>query len=231
MQNNIEQQPYSILFIEDEDETRENYVKYLKRYFIDVYEARDGESALKIYIDKKPNILIIDINLPKISGIELLEIIRKKDHTTKALMLTAHSSTNFLLKATELKLTKYLIKPISRNELKDALDLVIKELNSFNTVSKNTFIFKEEYLWDYTEQKLSKNHVEIVLTLQERQVLELLLNHININISYDNIILHLWDDFETDKLNSVKTIIKTLRKKLPDDTIHNIYGFGYKIKY
>jgi len=231
MQSNIEKQPYSILFIEDEDETRENYVKYLKRYFIDVYEARDGESALKIYRDKKPDILIIDINLPKISGIELLEMIREKDHTTKALMLTAHSSTEFLLKSAELKLTKYLIKPISRAELRDALDLVIKELNCFNTISKNTFIFKEQYSWDYDEQKLLKNHIEIVLTLQERQVLELLLNHININISYDNIILHLWNNFETDKLNSVKTVIKTLRKKLPKDTIHNIYGLGYKIEY
>ncbi len=225
------QQPYSILFIEDEYDIRQNYVKYLKRYFLNVYEARDGEQALKIYKDKKPDILIIDINLPKLSGIELLQIIRKKDHTTKALMLTAHSTTDFLLKASELKLTKYLIKPISRDELKEALNFTIEELNKFNTTTKQILTLKENYSWNYKQKKLLNNCIEVNLTIQEIKILDMFFNNLNINLSYENIILYIWNDFENDKIDSVKTAIKKLRKKLPKNIISNIYGFGYKIEY
>ncbi len=225
----IKQEPYTILFIEDEDDTRENYVRYLKRYFIDVYEAIDGEEALKIYRDKKPNILIIDINLPKISGIELLQIIREKDHTTKALMLTAHSTTDFLLKASELKLTKYLLKPITRDELKDALNSTINELNRFNVIAKEIFVLKENYIWNYAQKRLLKDNIEIQLTIQESKILDLLFNNINKDISFQDMIIYIWSNFEKDKLNSLKIAIKRVRKKLPQDTIINVYGFGYKI--
>ncbi len=219
-----------ILFIEDEEATRKNYVNYLRRYFETVYEAEDGEEAYNLYIKHKPQILIIDINIPKMNGLDLLRKIRETDHSVKSIIFTAHSTTDFLLQASELKLTKYLLKPVTRAELNEALELVIKELNSFDIVSKNIFILQESFIWDYNEHKLLKNHIEVNLTLQESQILDLLFNNISTNLSYDDIILHLWDSFETDKINSVKTLIKNLRKKLPEDTIENIYGFGYKIK-
>ena len=220
----------SILFIEDEEATRKNYVTYLRRYFETVYEAEDGEEAYNLYLKHKPQILIVDINIPKMNGLELLRKIRETDHSVKSIIFTAHSTTDFLLQASELKLTKYLLKPVTRAELNEALDSVIKELNSFNIVSKNIFILQESYIWDYNEQKLLKNDIEVNLTIQESKILDLLFNNINTNLSYDDIIVHLWDNFEQDKINSVKTIIKNLRKKLPEDTIEDIYGFGYKIK-
>ncbi len=232
MQDNIDKkQPYSILFIEDEDDTRQNYVKHLKRYFKNVYEARDGEQALEIYKNKKPDILIIDINLPKISGIELLQIIRKKDHATKALMLTAHATTEFLLKASELKLTKYLIKPITRDELKDALTFTIEELNKFSTINKEIIVLKENHSWDCMQKKLLNDNIEVNLTIQEIKILDILFNNLNTNLSYEDITFYVWNNFENDKIDSLKTAIKKLRKKLPNNTISNIYGFGYKIEY
>ena len=107
---NIDVKEYDILFIEDEEAIRANYVKYLQRHFRNVYEAQDGEEAYEIYKKKKPHILVVDINIPKLNGIELLKKIREDDHTTKALMLTSHTDTNYLLDAASLQLTKYLIK-------------------------------------------------------------------------------------------------------------------------
>ncbi|MGB5793051.1 response regulator transcription factor [Poseidonibacter sp.] len=121
--------PYKILFVEDEEATRKNYVTYLKMLFSEVYEAKDGEIAYQLYKEKKPDILILDVNIPKLNGLELLEKIRENDYTTKAIMCTAHSDQNFLLQAVSLQLTKYLVKPVSRQELKEALDLAISELN------------------------------------------------------------------------------------------------------
>ena len=222
--------PYSLLFIEDEDATRKNYVNYLCKYFQNVYEARDGIEAYSLYLKYKPQILIVDINIPKMNGLELLEKIREKDHSTKSIILTAHTTTDFLLQATALKLTKYLVKPVTRAEIKEALDLAILELNRFDIISKKNYHLKENFVWDYTQQKLFKNHIEVNLTLQESQILNLLFNNINIKLSYDTIIIEIWANFEVEKVTLVKTIIKNLRRKLPEKTIENIYGFGYTIR-
>ncbi len=126
--------PYKILFVEDDQVIRENYVAYLKMMFSEVYEAKDGEEAYALYKIKKPDLMIVDINLPKLTGLELLKKIRENDHTTKAIMLTAHTDKSFLLEAIQLKLTQYLVKPVSSKDLNEALELTIKELLQYNVM-------------------------------------------------------------------------------------------------
>ncbi len=223
--------PFDILFVEDEDALRENYVRYLKRHFRNVYEAEDGEKAYKIYKEKKPHILIIDINIPKINGLELLRKIREYDHTTKAIMLTAQSGNNDLLEAVSLKLTKYLIKPVTRDELKGALNLAVDELSNFDVLSKKILFLKDQFSWDYNSRELFQNNEPIILTNKERKILSLILSNISKTFTYDEIIYYVWaDDNDEDKSDALKTIIKNLRKKLPYDTIVNVYGSGYKIE-
>lgn len=225
----IEKNAYDILFVEDEKAIRDNYVRYLKRYFLNVYEAQNGEEAYKIYKEKKPHILIVDINIPILNGIELLKRIRQNDHTTKAVILSAHSETNHLLEAAELKLTKYLIKPISREELKNALSLVLKELLRFDVQPKKIFKIREDFYWDFESKELFSSNSAVMLTNKERKILSLLFSNINKTFTYDDIIIKVWYTYEEDKLDALKTIIKNLRKKLPKDTIKNVYGVGYKL--
>jgi len=175
-------------------------------------------------------ILIIDISLPKMSGIDLLEIIRQRDHTTKAMMLTAHSTADFLLRVTDLKLSRYLIKPITRDELRDALSTTIAELEQFSTVSKEILVLRDGYSWDLKDKRLLSGNVTIGLSVHETKILDLLCNNLNTDISYEKIIIYVWDDFERDKTNSLKMAINRLRKKLPSDTIQNIYGFAYRVE-
>ncbi len=228
MLENIKQH-YSILFVEDEDETRKNYVNYLKRYYIDVYEAKDGVEAYNIYLNKKPQILILDINMPKMNGLELLEKISEKDYNTKCLMLTAHTDKKFLLKATKLKLTDYLLKPLKRATLKDALNKVANEIENYEVVSKKNLNLGDNFSWNTKESTLLLNGSLVKLTALEIKLLQLFFKNININLSYDDIIIYIWDTFENNKMNSLKTLIKKLRKKLPKDLIQNIYGIGYKV--
>jgi DNA-binding response OmpR family regulator len=229
MMNEETKNLYDVLFIEDEKAIKENYVRYLKRYFSNVYEAENGEEAYKIYKEKKPHILIIDINIPKLNGIELLKKIREEDHTTKAIMLTAHSDTSYLLEASSLKLTKYLVKPISREELKNALKLVLSELSKFSTSSKKKLELGDGYYWDYTLEELFLADKPIVLTNKEKKTVTLLFSNLNKTFTYDEIIIEIWYDDEENKLDALKTIIKNLRKKLPKEIITNIYGLGYKV--
>lgn len=220
---------HSILFVEDEELIRKNYVSYLKRYYQTVYEASDGEEAYEIYKIKKPDILIVDINLPKMSGLELLSKIRESDFNTKAIVLTAHSDMNYLLKAAELKLTKYLIKPVDRTQLKEALNLVNLEIDKFEIKSKKTIIFSNDYNWNYDYKELFFNNKTIELTPQEKKILELFFENINKTLSYDSIALKVWNECEFDKIDALKTTIKNLRRKLPKGLIANIYGIGYKL--
>jgi len=225
----MEQSNYTLLFVEDEIEIRQNFVLYLKHFFKAVYEAGNGKEAYEIYKDKKPDIMIIDINLPLMSGLELLSKIRQDDHTTRALMLTAHSDSEYLMKATELKLTKYLLKPISRKELKNALELSIDEIKRFSTTSKDITYFKECYCWNHESQELFQHEKPIAITPIERKILTLFFNNINRPLDYDTIIIEVWDDYEEDKQNALKNAIRKLRAKLPDETITNVYGEGFKL--
>lgn len=220
--------PYDVLFVEDEVAMRANYVQYLQRFFRNVYEAGDGEEAYKIYQEKKPQILFVDINLPKLNGIDLMRKIREHDHSSKAIMLTAYSDAHYLLEATELKLSKYLIKPISRKELNESLDLVLRELEEFTTLAKVYMPLKENFYWDKEEKELLSGTNIVSLTQKEREFITLLFSKPNKIFSYEVIIMDLWGDNEESRMDALKTILKNLRKKLPEDTIKNIFGIGYK---
>lgn len=223
--------PYKILFVEDEEATRNNYVTYLKMFFDDVFEAQDGEEAYKIYQEKKPDIMIIDINLPKLNGLELFRKIREKDYKTKAIMLTAHTDTSFLLEAIPLNLTKYLVKPVSRKDLKEALELSIKELENYNIVTIKKIDLPQNFSWDIELKELKHHNDSVELTSKERTLLSLLFSHKNRVFTYNEIFEHVWEYDETMSLNSLKNMIKRLRKKLPEDTIINVFNEGYKISF
>ena len=223
--------PYKLLLVEDEKAIRENYVTYLKMLFSEVFEAEDGEKAYEIYKSKKPDILIIDINIPKLNGLELLEKIRENDHTTKAIILTAYTDKSFLLKAASLKLTKYLVKPVNRKELNETLELTVNELLKYNITTLKRIELVDNYSWDLEIKELMKHNTIVNLTNKEKVLLELLLSHKNRVFTYDEIYNYVWDFDEDITLNGLKNIIKRIRKKLPENIIQNIFNEGYKINY
>lgn len=221
--------PYTILFVEDEKAIRDNYITYLKKYFANIYEADNGESALKVYKEKRPELLIIDINIPKLSGLELLKKIRETDCATRAIMLTAHSDVNTLLQATELNLTKYLVKPITRVQLKEALHMALEEMQNFTITSNTTLSLRGGYLWNFQTNELSLDGTVINFTKTESKFISYIMqNHKQICLN-DDIIYEIWDDYDEKKMNSLKSLVHKVRQKLPEDFLENIFGLGYKV--
>jgi len=219
----------SILVIEDEYDIRKKIVEYLKLDYKNVYEASDAEDGYRVYKEKKPDILMIDINLGKMNGLELLKEIRKDDHSTKAIVITAYSEVDYLLKATELKLTKYLVKPVSRKQMREALDSVNKEMEIYDVKKINSIKLNDDYVWNSDKEELYCKNTIVQLNSKESILLNLLLSKVNQPFSYDYISNEIWDYPPTNKINSIKLIVKKLRKKLPKNIIQNIYGHGYKI--
>lgn len=220
----------TLLYAEDEIETRENYGRYLKRYFKEVFVVSNGKDALKVYEEQKPDIMLLDINMPFINGLELTKKVRKNDKKTRIIILTAHLEQDKLLFAAELNLTKYLPKPISRLKLKDALNEAVNQYKDLNS-SDSIINLKENYTFNRDSKKLMCEDQEIKLTKYESLFLELLTSNKNRTFTSDEIYIHLWDDFDTceSSATKLKDLIKRLRKKLPKDTIENIYGAGYKL--
>jgi len=118
----------TILYVEDEPQIRTNIIEYLESYFGTVYAASDGAEALEMYHAHTPDVALLDINLPHIDGLSVAKEIRSLNSKIKIVMLTAHTEKEKLLKATELKLTKYLIKPISPKAFRETMQQLAQEL-------------------------------------------------------------------------------------------------------
>lgn len=219
---------YTLLYVEDEIEVRKDMEEYLSSYFKKVYVAPDGKKALELYHKQRPDVLLLDIGIPKLNGLDLAKAIRACDDRVKIIMLTAHSDTHRLLKATELKLTKYLIKPFSPKIFKETLLLLLGELQKEDS---NFLNFRDGYIWDRSKEQLIVNHQTIKLCEKERKLLRLLISKKTETTSYEDIMVEVWENsFEQDiSLDSVKNLVSRLRKKLPKDFINSVYKEGYNL--
>ncbi len=220
---------HSILYVEDEPEIQVNIAEYLENYFGSIYLAADGNEALNQYNRHNPDVLLLDINLPDLDGLSVAHEIRKKDSSVKIIMLTAFAEKEQLLKATELKLTKYLIKPVAPKAFKEALNTLATELvdNPARFVKLN-----DQFTWDIDREQLNREGNSVSLTEKEQRLLKLFISFKGKLICYDKIAINVWDN-SIDReisIDSIKNQVSQLRKKIPDICISSIYGEGYKLK-
>ncbi len=218
----------SILIAEDEKKLLTSMVEYLQLFFKDVYAAEDGVSAYEIYQQKRPDIIVADIHMPRLDGLSMIEKIRKKDKTTKIIITTAHSDKEKLLQAIELHLVKYMVKPVQSDRLKELLFSLVKELHS----KKDHIPLKEGYYWDAQTKKLFQNGQEIDLKPKEQKVLSLLFSKMDQTVSSIDIYNHLYEDQPERDFSShaVTSLMKRIRQKLPKEMIKSSYGIGYILK-
>lgn len=216
------------ILIVDDDEITLNIILNVLSTDFEVASAKDGLLGFNTYKSFKPDIIISDINMPVLNGIEMTKKIRETDKNSKIILLTAYSDVEYLLSATELMLTKYLIKPINVDALLESVDIAIKDLNSFDFVFKNVLNLKDNSYWDYLNESFYHDDKEVILTPKERKLLKYLFKNPSVIKTYDEIIYFIWEDNGDEKQN-LKTLVTGLRKKIPEDIILNIYGVGYKI--
>jgi len=219
-----------ILVVEDEENARKYCVELLQEDYSNVYEAASVVDAKKSYYDKNPGIILLDLTLPDGSGIDFLRYIRKEDQQTKVIVLTAHSDLPTVLSATDLKLTKYLIKPLKMRQLQEALSEAVRELQKFK-IERNDIVFlKDGYTWDKKNKQLYKDTDIVILTNKEHALLEILCKSPNIPISKEQIIYTLWSGSDTQyAVSNLKTLIKNIRKKISAELIVSVYGTGYMV--
>ena len=215
----------NVLYAESEDFLREKTVEALQFMSMNVTAVSNGEKAYKEYLKNKPDIIIADIEMPLLNGLDLIEKIRKKDKETQIIIATAYTNTEYFLKAVELNLVKYLLKPISLNDIKKVLSICIENLEYRSEKSDKNFNEKDYY--NLKERRLYVNEKSIKLDYHEREFLELLLRNHQRVVTYAEIEKQVWKNNMSSA--AIRSLVRNLRKKLPADVIENISKIGYKV--
>ena len=213
----------TLLYVEDDEIIRQNAVEYLSDYFKEVYQAKDGQEGIEYFEVYKPDIIISDIEMPRLNGLDMAQKIRKKDKSIPIMISTAYTDTPYMLKAVELQLIKYIVKPISSKKLQEALNLLLEHLNINNIVT----IDKQKYYDSLNKCFMIEENI-IKLTKKELQLLDLLAKNHHRVVNYEEIETQLWyDDYMS--MDALRALIRTLKKKLQGDYIENVSGFGYRL--
>lgn len=218
---------FKLLYVEDEARIRKYAMSYFNRLFEQTYEASNAIEALKIYEDEKPQIIVTDIQMESLSGIEFIKKIRRIDKNCQIIILSAFLDTKYLLDAIELNLVKYLTKPIKYDELYNALIECVDNLKEDNS---SVTYFSNNSFFNIDEKKLVFENEVVKLTQKELELIELLTKNKNKITQYQEIEYHIWYDSVMSE-NALRLLVKKLRKKLPSDTLENIPKIGYKINF
>lgn len=219
-----------ILYIEDEQELSDIVCAGLRKCSYSVDTVYNGEEALEFYKAYDYDVIVLDLNLPVIDGLEVLRQIRQKDDKAKILILSARNAVEDRVKGLNMGANDYLTKPFDFLEL----EARIRTLCQISYVQIANVLTCNGLTIDMAAKSASYESVKLPLTKKEYAILEYLVLHKNQTIDVKEIIEHAWDseaDFFPDTL---KYHIHAIKKKLVEigckkDFIRNVRGVGYSV--
>jgi two-component system response regulator NreC len=169
-----------ILLADDHPMVRNGLIKLLEPYkeFIVVGEAGDGEEAVKLTKKLEPDIVIIDLSMPKLSGIEATKLIRKNNPTTKVLVLTMHDNEEYVYQIFKCGAGGYMLKNTGKDDLAAAIHAVAKGEHFFSPrvseIMVNAYLRKAQ-----AREEFSGSNKDIPLTSREKEILSYIADGLN----------------------------------------------------
>jgi len=215
-----------LLIIEDETALRKALAKGFQKMGYTVDTADDGEQALDLYFDNQYNLIVLDLNLPKIDGLDVLTEIRKENKVIPVLILSARSEVSDKITGLDMGANDYLAKPFHFDELEARVRALLRR--DFKTA--DTIIESESIRLDTALKKVFFNGDEVQLTKKEYGIFEYLMINKGKVISVNELTESVWESDADMYSNAVKVHINAMRKKLPDDIIKNAKGQGYYVE-
>ena len=222
-----------VLLIEDEQRIAELIKRGLQEQGFNVMVAYDGETGEKLAFSNHYDIIITDIVLPVISGIDLCKEVRLQKPDIPIIMLTALGTTNDKVEGFDAGADDYLVKPFDLRELHVRIRALLKRSNS--NVNAKGFILKYADLELNLHTKIVKRHnTEISLTPKEFKLLEYMLQNTERVLSRTEIAENVWETTFDTGTNFIDVYINYLRKKIDRDfnvkLIHTKPGLGFIFK-
>ena len=214
----------TVLFVEDEKELRNALESAIGDEFAKFVVARDGEDGLKKFKKFKPDLVVTDIMMPIRDGLEMAKGIKQISRETPIIVLSAFSEKERLLKAIDVGIDKYLIKPIDPDELMLAINLIADDLLSLDKVVE----LGGGYQFDKNRKVLVKGGETISLTKKELLFISILVRNLGVFVLHEEIKKYVWTNKNVTDA-AIRTFIKRVREKTGKEFIKNVPGLGYKI--
>lgn len=214
-----------LLIVEDEAGIRLALKKGFQKMGYAVDTAEDGEQALDLYYSAGYDVVLLDLNLPKMDGLEVLKEIRRENSGQRVIILSARAEVEDKIKGLDLGANDYVGKPFHFLEVEARVRALVRR--SFTDKPAIIQLGDIEVHTDKRKVYLLGN--EISLTAKEFSILEYLALHEGKPISAEELIEHIWNEDVNELTNAVKVHINNLRKKLPEETIKTAKGAGYYV--
>ena len=220
--------PLCALYVEDNEEVRRQTAKILKLFFHQVIDCGDGRDGIDKFKASKAGIVFTDINMPGMSGLEMLERIKQIDPSVKTVIFSAHDESKFFTKAISIGVDGYILKPFTTEDLLSVLEKITQ---SIETKPAKFIYLSGDFVWDKQSLTLSKAGEIIKLTKNETSLLRLLLSSSGRIASGLEIENELFEDCDGYDDKRVRNIISRFHRKIGYKLIENIYSQGYRIKW
>lgn len=214
-----------ILLVEDDGLLAEGIVTALKRSGFAVTWLDKGKTASAYLAGESPDILLLDLGLSDMDGMELLRLVRQKQYPTQVLILTARDSTTAKVTGLDAGADDYLTKPFEIDELLARLRVLERRLGNAPTA----LIQVGPITLDTTHHLALQNGEPINLSRREYMLLKALVEHVGIIQTKEGLEgkLYSWNDEVAS--NAIEVHMHNLRKKLPADFIRTMRGIGYMV--
>lgn len=216
-----------ILVVEDDQDIQELLQNYLENEGYQVVVASDGEEAIDVFHKENPDLVLLDIMLPKLDGYSVCKAMRE-EADLPIIMLTALDSEQNQIQGFDLKVDDYITKPFSIPLLLKKIEAVLRRTVGYQVTSKITY---KNMVFDLEEYRVFIDDRSVDLTQREFELLKILLQNQGKILTRQMLLNRVWsyDFYGEDRI--VDTHIKNLRKKLDVDYIETIRGVGYRIDY
>lgn len=213
-----------LMIVEDEDNLRQGLAEALQNYFAKIITAKNGDEGLKKFKKYKPDIIITDIAMPISDGLDMAKAIKEISKDIPIIILSAFSEKERLLRAIDIGIDKYFIKPVDMEELLKVLNSLSSEKINFNNIVK----INDNYAFNKIKRVLIKDGKEIPLTKKELAFISLLVKQLGALVLHEDIKKNIWIAQNVSD-TAIRTFIKRVRDKVGENFIKNVPGLGYKI--
>lgn len=213
-----------ILFLEDEPTIREVLTEYMKMQNYDVVCAVDGEEALGMLQTRHFDMAVLDIMVPKVSGLEVLSYIKEHKPDIATIMLTALGDERTQVEAFNLYADDYVIKPVSPIILLKRMETILRRVKKAEQKEEKGLVIHEESYQAFYDG------VPLELTLSEFLLLQVLYSEPKRAFTREQLILRIFNEDYVGNDRIIDAHVKNLRKKLPGNYIKTVIGIGYQFQ-
>jgi len=216
-----------ILIVEDEIKLSNNIADLLKTQKYECEQVYNGEEALDRIYEQHFDLVLLDIMMPYLNGIEVLKALREANNSIGVLMLSARNQVEDKVNGLDAGADDYLSKPFSNTELLARIRSLLRR----HSDTRSSVIKCRDLMMDDVKKEVKLCGEALELTSKQYKILELFMMNINVTFTRLQLSEYLWGDENTDRsANAVDAHLKNIRKKIGEGYIETIHSIGYILR-